>query len=245
VDNYTITVNLIPGLPQIPYEKGVGAYDGVVLHSTAVYDDTTQAEREYETRNWNTAFVHAFVDDTTILQTADFNHIAWHAAQTANSKFIGLELCQSHDAQKFAAAYDRWVWLAAKLLYDKKLGVVDGVTLLSHKQVSDKWHQCDHEDPLSYLQSHNKTWADVVADVTAKYNEMEAKPVGRPTWNDITDRDKGWNGFTADVEWAFNNEILGNYPDKTIRRYDPISREQFAYAIHMVVKKLAAGQLKG
>lgn len=189
--NYTITTNLIPGLPQEPYRNGVGAYEGVVLHSTAVYDDTAQAERSYESRTWNTAFVHAFCDDTTILQTADFNYISWHAAQTANHLTVGIELCQSHDAQKFASAYDRWVWLAAKLLHDKKLGVVDGVTLMSHAQVSQKWKQCDHDDPAGmdgksgYLATHNKTWADVVADVTAKYNEME-QPVVMPTlrlWN--------------------------------------------------------------
>ncbi len=77
------------------------------------------------------------------------------------------------DVTKFAAAYVQYVWLLAKLLYDLKLGVTDGVTLMSHDQVSAKWKETDHTDPIDYLASHDKTWANLVADVTTQYNEME------------------------------------------------------------------------
>ncbi|UOF90747.1 N-acetylmuramoyl-L-alanine amidase [Fodinisporobacter ferrooxydans] len=173
MNQYTINVNLIPGLPKNPYRNGVGQYEGVVMHATAVYNDTANGERNYETNHWQDAFVHAFVDDTQILQTADFNYIAWHAAYTANQRFLGFELTQTADSVKFAAAYDRWIWLAARKLFDLKLGVVDGVTILSHKQVSDLWKETDHTDPIEYLASHGKSWTDVVSDVTAKYKLME------------------------------------------------------------------------
>ena len=65
------------------------------------------------------------------------------------------------------------VWLLAKSLYNRKLSVVDGVTLMSHAQVSAKWKETDHTDPIDYLASHGKTWANLVADVIAQYNEME------------------------------------------------------------------------
>jgi N-acetylmuramoyl-L-alanine amidase CwlA len=171
---YPINVKLIPDLPRIPFAKGVGQYEGVVMHATAVYNDTAEGERNYETQHWQDAFVHAFVDDTQILQVADFNYIAWHAGHTANQHYLGFELCQTYDPEKFQAAYDRWTWLAAKVLFDRKLGVIDGVTILSHAQVSAKWHECDHTDPIQYLASHGKTWADVVRDVTDKYNQMVA-----------------------------------------------------------------------
>ena len=51
---------------------------------------------------------------------------------------------------------ERYVWLLAKLLFNKKLSVVDGVTLMSHAQVSAKWKETDHTDPIEYLASRGK-----------------------------------------------------------------------------------------
>jgi len=87
--------------------------------------------------------------------------------------YVQVELCQTTDASKFTKAYTMYTWLLAKLLYNRKLGVVNGVTLMSHAQVSTKWHETTHTDPIEYLASHGKTWANLVADVTDKYNEME------------------------------------------------------------------------
>ena len=64
-------------------------------------------------------------------------------------------------------------WLLAKLLYNRKLLVVDGATLMSHAQVSVKWHESNHTDPIEYLASHGKTWANLVADVKTQYKQME------------------------------------------------------------------------
>jgi len=44
---------------------------------------------------------------------------------------------------------------------------------MSHAQVSAKWEESDHTDPIEYLASHGKTWANVIADVTVQYNGME------------------------------------------------------------------------
>ncbi|MDR3584502.1 MAG: hypothetical protein P4L59_04170 [Desulfosporosinus sp.] len=82
-------------------------------------------------------------------------------------------MCQTTDATKFVKAYAMYTWLLAKLLYNRKLSVVDGVTLMSHAQVSEKWKETNHTDPIDYLASHGKTWANLVADVTTQYNEME------------------------------------------------------------------------
>jgi hypothetical protein len=173
IEKYQINQNFIPGLPQIPYRNGVGQYEGVVMHATAVFEDSATGERSYETRHWEDAFVHTFTDDTQILQVADFNYISWNAGHTANQMFIGNELCQTHDYNKFLAAYDRWVWLAAYQLYQRKLGVIDNVTLNSHHQCTLKWKESDHTDPDEYLAYHGKTWADVVNDVTAYYIKFE------------------------------------------------------------------------
>lgn len=44
---------------------------------------------------------------------------------------------------------------------------------MSHAQVSAKWHETTHSDPVEYLESHGKTWANLVADVTTQYKLME------------------------------------------------------------------------
>jgi len=176
--DYPIQVNLIPGLPQGQYDNG--HYIGVVAHATATNGDSADSERNYESLHWREAFVHAFVDDQKIEQVADFNYVAYGAGRTANhSGYAQVELCQSTDPNKFAAAYARYVWLLAKLLHDRKLGVVDGVTLMSHAQVSAKWKQSDHTDPIEYLASHGKAWSDLVRDVTRVYNEMEVTQVDK------------------------------------------------------------------
>jgi hypothetical protein len=169
--NYPTEVNLIHGLPKEPYDSG--HYIGVVGHSTANNGDSADSERNYESSHWSDAFVHFFVDDQKILQVADINYVAYGAGHTANHLgYAQVELCQSTDAAKFVKAYAMYVWLLAKILHDRKLGVVDGVTLMSHAQVSVKWHECDHTDPIDYLASHGKTWASLVADVTREYNGM-------------------------------------------------------------------------
>lgn len=169
--SYPIQVNLITGLPKIPYDKGV---QGVIAHATANYNDTADGERSYESKTYQDAFVHVFVDDTKIEQVADSNFICFGAGRTANHLgYIQIELCQTNGSTKFTLAYDRYVWILAKILFDYKLPVIDGVTLMSHAQVSAKWKESNHTDPIEYLASHGKTWANLVADVTTQYNQME------------------------------------------------------------------------
>ena len=172
--SFTIVKNLIPGLPTEAYDGGVGKYRGVVGHATANNGDTAVGERNYAAKNWKSAFTHFFVDDVRILQAADYNYVCYGAGHTANhSGYVQIELCQSTDAAKFSSAYAKYVWLLAYLLFQRKLGVTDGVTIMSHAQVSAKWHESDHTDPIAYLASHGKTWANLVADVTANYKELE------------------------------------------------------------------------
>lgn len=173
---YNIEVNLIPGLPKEPYSAG--HYIGVIGHSTAVFNDTPDGERNYETHDWMNAFVHFFVGAGKIEQVADINYVAYGAGHTPNHLgYAQVELCQTYDASQFAQDYAMWTWLLAKILHDRKLGVVDGVTLMSHAQVSAKWGETDHTDPIEYLASHGKTWANVVADVIQQYNGMEVVKV--------------------------------------------------------------------
>ncbi|MHB1654116.1 MAG: peptidoglycan recognition protein family protein [Desulfitobacteriaceae bacterium] len=199
---YEIVKNFISGLPKVPYDGGVGKYVGVVAHATANNGDSSDGERNYESTTWQSAFVHFFVDDTKIEQVADTNYLCYGAGHTANHMgYAQVELCQTTDPAKFAKAYVRYVWLLAYLLYQRKLGVVDGVTLMSHAQVSAKWHETTHTDPIDYLASHGKTWTNLVADVTEQYNEMEGNDVLKVAVLLFT-KDDYWAGADVSVKNA-------------------------------------------
>jgi N-acetylmuramoyl-L-alanine amidase CwlA len=212
-NKYQITENLIPGLPQNPFETANKKAAGVVMHATANYaagNDTADGERNYEAGGaWQNAYAHTFTDDQKIEKIADFNYGAWHAFHYANTHFLGNELCQFTDAARFAASYDRWVWLAARQLFDLGLAPQDKVTLWSHLEISQTY-QGNHEDPISYLASHGKTWDNVVADVTAYYNAMVAekqasasKPVNVQT---VPNSDYVGKTLTSKVDglWFYN-----------------------------------------
>lgn len=172
--SYPITVNLIPNLPKNPYRNGVGKYEGVVAHSTATPNATASAERTYESTHFNDAFVHYFVDWTSIVQVASTDYLAWHAGHTANARYVGVELCETADATKFNESYARYVWLLAKILIDKGLPMVHMQTFFTHDDTSKLFKETNHTDPIAYLSSHGKSVAQLVADVTAQYNAMKA-----------------------------------------------------------------------
>lgn len=178
---YDIRVQLISDLPKAAYRKGVGNYEGVVAHATAVMNDSDENQLKYFVANWKnrSAFAHFFNDHDSITQVADIKYKAWAAGTTANQRYVHCELCQSTDRKKFEEAYRRWTWLMAKILYDRELGVVDGVTLVSHKFCSDTWKDTTHQDPMEYLAYHGKKWSDVVYDVTLWYKKMEGLKVDK------------------------------------------------------------------
>jgi N-acetylmuramoyl-L-alanine amidase CwlA len=177
-----IETNLIPNLPQIPFRNGV--YEGIVMHSTAVYGDSALGERNYECSHYQDAFVHAFSDPHSTIETANPQYIAWGAGQIANQRYLHSELCQvkNDGSQKatddFKASYGNWIEYAAQRLYDRKLGVTcackDGTgTVWQHYNVTEWLGGSTHVDPMDYLSTWHITWEQVIADIQAKYRELE------------------------------------------------------------------------
>lgn len=198
---YSINVNHLPGLRSVPYRYGVGEYEGVVAHATANWEDTDEGNRSFFGRiepgnsqpNWEvrSAYAHYFNDHNSITEFADPNYIAWGAGYTANQRFVHWELCQTKDSSKFKEAYDRYVWGLAWILFQRKLGVIDGKTLVSHKWCSDTFKDTNHQDPIAYLSYHGKTWDNLVNDVSYMYSCMEEweKPDKQPDIS-LDDADK-------------------------------------------------------
>ncbi|PGD75956.1 N-acetylmuramoyl-L-alanine amidase [Bacillus pseudomycoides] len=181
---------IIPDLPKQPYRYGVGAYEGVVAHSTATPEAPAINIQRYETRTWRNAFVHYAVDWNETIQIADTRYIAYGGGPGANKRFVHVELCETSDYDKFKVSYDKYVKLLAKILRDRGLSVEKG--LWTHYDVTKYLGGTDHEDPLDYLRSHGVSEAQFRADVQRAYNnssvevsvpEKPSKPAEVPTAN--------------------------------------------------------------
>lgn len=135
------------------YENGVGKPEGVVIHDTAVDGDSALIEESSFNQFWKTyqAYVHAFVDDSTILQIHNTNYMVWGAGPTANSKFIQVEICHETTTNGFARSVANQAYYAASKLIQYNLPDVPGETVMSHKQVSQKWDETHHIDPDEYF----------------------------------------------------------------------------------------------
>lgn len=181
---YDVKVDLIPGLPKVPYQSGVGNYEGVVAHWTANGDgnggDTPSGERDYEAETFKAAFVHYFVgiepnNEVVILQVAPIEYTALGAGKIANQRFVHVELCNYNDEDKFRRSYDAYCFIISKTLYDRDFpispAIADGIgTVWSHKDVSEILGGTNHDDPIDYLLSFGVTWNDFLDDVLAYYD---------------------------------------------------------------------------
>ncbi|WP_420974223.1 N-acetylmuramoyl-L-alanine amidase, partial [Bacillus thuringiensis] len=176
---------LIPDAPKTPYRGGVGAYEGVVAHSTATPEAPAINIQRYETRTWRNAFVHYAVDWNETIQIADTKYIAYGAGPVANKRFVHVELCETADYAKFKRSYEKYVRLLAGILKDNNLSVEKG--LWTHNDVRKYLGGTDHEDPIDYLKSHGISETQFRSDVQRAYNNssvdvsVPSKPEEVPT----------------------------------------------------------------
>ncbi|HDT6579663.1 TPA: N-acetylmuramoyl-L-alanine amidase [Bacillus cereus] len=178
-------VLLIPDVPKTPYRGGIGAYEGVVAHSTATPEAPAINIQRYETRTWRNAFVHYAVDWNETIQIADTRYIAYGAGPEANKRFVHVELCETADYSKFKRSYEKYVRLLARILKDNNLSVDKG--LWTHNDVRKYLGGTDHEDPIDYLRSHGVSESQFRSDVQQAYNNsgvdvsVPSKPEEVPT----------------------------------------------------------------
>ncbi|EEM02319.1 N-acetylmuramoyl-L-alanine amidase family 2 [Bacillus pseudomycoides] len=170
---------IIDGLPKTPYRYGVGAYEGVVAHSTATPEAPAINIQKYESRTWRSAFVHYAVDWDETIQIADTEYIAYGAGPGANKRFVHVELCETRDYGKFKRSYEKYVKLLAKILKDNNLSVEKG--LWTHYDVTKYLGGTDHEDPLDYLRSHGVSETQFRADVKRAYNNSDISVSEKPS----------------------------------------------------------------
>ena len=209
---YKVTKDWIPGIPKIPFLKGVGKYGGVVIHYTASPGDNARSEADHERKYWSRAFVHEFIDPNEIIQVADPDYKSWGVGESGNDRFINLELCDASNQRDFDVSFDKITQRAAEYLYARELGVTpakaDGTgTLWGHFQVSDYLGDTNHSDPVAYLAKWGKSWNDVISKVTEKYNAMASGQILEPI--DTTSGSSG-NENTSGTDSAEGTGVTGN-----------------------------------
>ncbi|MCD7134820.1 N-acetylmuramoyl-L-alanine amidase, partial [Limosilactobacillus rudii] len=149
-------VNAIPDVSRHSYS---GTTDGkpnmVVVHETANPNDSIWGEINYEKQHYDSAFVHAFVDDNNIIQISDTDHEAWGAAYPANGRAVQFEQVEVYGAWNFARELVNAAYYTAYNM--RKYGLTPSLaqsngtgTLWSHHNVSQYLGGTDHTDPDGY-----------------------------------------------------------------------------------------------
>lgn len=137
---------------------------GVVVHETATPGATARDEFNFFNTGNRDASAHGFVDWNEYIQTVPYTEIAWHAGPTANRRYIGIELCHAESAEEFIKVWDNAVMVIASIFSYFGWEVTKD-TLLSHSDVSLRWGETDHTDPIGYFKKFGKTMEDFRAAV--------------------------------------------------------------------------------
>src|SRR5699024_1760426 len=140
--------------------------------------------------NYESAFVHAYVDDNNIIEVAPTDYLAWGAGAQANPRFIHVELVRVYGSDRFARSINNYAdYIATNLAYyglSLDSAERDGVgTLWSHDAVSKFLSRTDHSDPYGWFAENNYTFYKLVDLVTEKY-QYKTGLLTAPTKPDTT-----------------------------------------------------------
>ena len=140
---------------------------GIVLHETATPGATAQNEFLYFNGGDRGASAHGFVDWNGYIQTIPYDEVAWHAGYTANHKYIGIEMCHATNKADFDKVWNNTVEIVVGLINKCGFSINE---LTTHNEVSLRWRETDHTDPIGYFKKFGKTFEDFKNDVIAHMN---------------------------------------------------------------------------
>lgn len=152
----TITKNIWSTFPKNSYRNGKP--EGVVVHETANPSSTIYNEIAYMKNNYQTAFVHTFVDASNIINIANTNYLCWGAGPIANARYVQFEQVEVHSKSAFASELNNAAYYTAYILKQYGLTPQRNVTVLSHHDVSLNLGGTNHTDPDGYWQSNASTY---------------------------------------------------------------------------------------
>ena len=149
------------GVPLVPC--------GITLHETATPGATAENSFQYFNREYVGASAHVFVDWNERIQMVPYNECAWHAGPTANSLYIGVEMChpKGHNPEQFRKVWDGTVELFAELLETYGMTADD---INTHHEISLRWGETDHVDPTAFLAEYGEDIESFKRAVEEKLN---------------------------------------------------------------------------
>lgn len=143
---------------------------GIMVHSTAT--PGVMADKFFAMWNkesYDRACVHAFVDDTKVLQILPWNMRAWHCGGKGNDTHISFEICEpsgfkyvnnqmrGYDVEKqeayFKNVFERAVKLCAFLCKKYNLNEKD---IICHSEGHKKGIASNHSDVMHWFPKHNE-----------------------------------------------------------------------------------------
>src|SRR5699024_9436771 len=159
------------------YRKGHKQVEGVVVHASANPNASIEAEINYMTRNYKTAFTHAWAGHDKIIEISNTDYACWGAGAIANKRFAQIETTEDKrltKKQKLQVIDRAAYWAAVQLVYYKlpcKDASKDGNgTVWGHVHVSKYLGGTDHTDPIAYFNSVGVSWNDFYKQVERYYN---------------------------------------------------------------------------
>ena len=161
-----IEENYTSYFPKYGYRYGVGRPEGIVVHDTANENSTIDGEINFMKNNYESAFVHAFVDGNRIVETAPTDYLSWGAGPAGNERFINVEIVHTHDYASFARSMNNYAdYAATQLVYyglkpDSAENDGQG-TVWTHYAISRWLGGTDHADPHQYFSNHNYSYAEL------------------------------------------------------------------------------------
>ena len=144
---------------------------GIVIHSTAGVGAPAQNIVNWFDNPAAQSSAHGVVDWDGYIQCIPYNEVAWHAGPTANSRYIGIEMCETDDSNDFQKVWNNTVELCADIC--SKYGFNPDTQILSHHDVSLKWKEVDHTDPDSYFKNHDVTMESLKKDISKAMAEED------------------------------------------------------------------------
>lgn len=153
--------------------KGHGAVSPkfLVVHSTANPGATAQNHAKLWKRS--DYAVHYVSDWKEALHTVADNRKCWHVGN-ANSKSIGIEICEAKTKADFKKGWDIAVKACAEILKKHKWDVSDMVT---HDYCRRVYGGTTHTDPIPYFKKWGTSFDEFKKDVK---EAMGAKPKPKP-----------------------------------------------------------------
>ena len=210
------------GVPLVP--------KGITLHETATPGATAENSFQYFNREYVGASAHVFVDWNERIQMVPYNECAWHAGPTANSRYIGVEMChpKGHNPEQFRKVWDGTVELFAELLKQFNLSVDD---INTHHEISLRWGETDHVDPTAFLAEYGE-------DIESFKKAVEEKMNGGLTMTQyeelkklIREKDEAIKDLEAKVDNLIDNSSTYKYLNKGVNAVAPDAFEALQTAV--------------